>query len=109
MTANTALPPSDHATPSAAAPPVEPRPKPKPTVVGGVTLPASFSFAASSAERDAERQHRLEERERREKAAEEAVLEKKRKRELSASAWAIKPDEGIKVSRPRCTTSRVHS
>ncbi|GJN92064.1 hypothetical protein Rhopal_005092-T1 [Rhodotorula paludigena] len=96
VTANTALPPSDHATPAAAAPLVEPRPKSKPTVVGGVTLPASFSFAASSAERDAERQHRLEERERREKAAEEAVLEKKRKRELSASAWAIKPDEGIK-------------
>ncbi|GAA6009010.1 uncharacterized protein JCM10292_001756 [Rhodotorula paludigena] len=92
----TALPLSDHATSAAAVPFVEPRPKPKPTVVGGVTLPASFSFAASSAERDAERQHRLEERERREKAAEEAVLEKKRKRELSASAWAIKPDEGIK-------------
>ncbi|GAA5960151.1 hypothetical protein JCM8115_002527 [Rhodotorula mucilaginosa] len=76
-----------------------PRPRLKPAeIIGGITLPATFSFAEPNEESEAERQRRLLEKERREKAAELVLAEKKRLRE-SASAWAIRPDETAK--RPR--------
>lgn len=75
-----------------------PRPRLKPAeIIGGITLPATFSFAEPNEESEAERQRRLLEKERREKAAEQVFAEKKRLRE-SASAWAIRPDETAKVS-----------
>lgn len=77
-----------------------PRPRLKPAeIIGGITLPATFSFAEPNEESEAERQRRLLEKERREKAAELVLAEKKRLRE-SASAWAIRPDETAKVSSP---------
>ncbi|GAA5862332.1 hypothetical protein JCM1840_004148 [Sporobolomyces johnsonii] len=63
-----------------------------------LTLPTTFSFATSSSDREAERKRRAEERERREKAAEELLREKKRKRE-GGSAWGGKAKEQAKVSR----------
>ncbi|BGP52554.1 hypothetical protein JCM8202v2_000109 [Rhodotorula sphaerocarpa] len=76
-----------------------PRPRPQAAlVIGGITLPASFTFAEESEETEAERARRLRERERREKAAEAVLVEKKRLRE-SVSAWAVRPDEAVK--RPR--------
>ncbi|GAA5981025.1 hypothetical protein JCM10908_003954 [Rhodotorula pacifica] len=76
-----------------------PRPKLKPAIViGGITLPATFSFAEPNQESEAERQRRLADKERREKAAEQVLAEKKRLRE-SASAWAVRPEETAK--RPR--------
>lgn len=74
-----------------------PRPRPQAAlVIGGITLPASFTFAEESEETEAERARRLRERERREKAAEAVLVEKKRLRE-SVSAWAVRPDEAVKV------------
>ncbi|GAA5876542.1 hypothetical protein JCM3774_003132 [Rhodotorula dairenensis] len=76
-----------------------PRPKVKPAaVIGGITLPATFSFAEPSEESEAERERRLQEKERRERTAEQVLAEKKRLRE-SASAWAVRPDETAKLPR----------
>ncbi|GAA5898594.1 hypothetical protein JCM5296_005936 [Sporobolomyces johnsonii] len=67
-----------------------------------LTLPTTFSFATSSSDREAERKRRAEERERREKAVEELLREKKRKRE-GGSAWGGKAKEQAK--RPKLATS----
>ncbi|BGP21298.1 hypothetical protein JCM10295v2_000170 [Rhodotorula toruloides] len=49
--------------------------------LGGVTLPASFSFAAPSMERDLELERRRGEKERRDRLAEEVLAEKKRRKD----------------------------
>ncbi|GAA6051920.1 hypothetical protein JCM3770_006576 [Rhodotorula araucariae] len=80
------------------------RAPPPGVVLGGVTLPSSFSFAesATAAEREADKVRRAEERERRERAAERVLEEKKRKREVEGS-WTValgkKEDDGVKRAR----------
>ncbi|GEM05996.1 hypothetical protein Rt10032_c01g0013 [Rhodotorula toruloides] len=59
--------------------------------LGGVTLPASFSFAAPSMERDLELERRRGEKERRDRLAEEVLAEKKRRKDA--------PDPMRRVSR----------
>lgn len=80
--------------------PARPRVKPA-LVIGGITLPASFTFAEPEEEDEVERARRLEEKERREQLAEAVLAEKKRMRE-SASAWAMRPDEATKVCHEPC-------
>ncbi|GAA5827142.1 hypothetical protein JCM11251_001138 [Rhodosporidiobolus azoricus] len=67
---------------------------PIPAPVSGVTLPSSFTFAASAADREAERRKRAEERERREKRAVEALKEKKKEKGKGGSAWAATAKRG---------------
>ncbi|GAA5945510.1 hypothetical protein JCM3775_004183 [Rhodotorula graminis] len=67
-------------------------PPPPGKVIGGVTLPSSFSFADAESElaavREAERVRRVEEKERRERHVEEVVEERKRKRD-EVGGWAV--------------------
>jgi len=82
-------------------------PPPPGKVIGGVTLPSSFSFADAESElaimREAEQLRRVAERERREQAGKEADEERKRKRGDGGSAWAVagvcagREGEAIKV------------
>jgi hypothetical protein len=75
-------------------------PHPKPQLaqsIGGVTLPASFSFATLNNEREVEAERRRKEKERRDRLAEEVLAEKKRKRE-GVSSWAVQRVEDAKVS-----------
>ncbi|BGP58896.1 hypothetical protein NBRC10512_002659 [Rhodotorula toruloides] len=66
--------------------------------LGGVTLPASFSFAAPNTDRELEAARRREEKERRDRLAEEVLAQKKRKRE-GVSSWAVQ--RGVDAKRPR--------
>ncbi|BGP44395.1 hypothetical protein JCM10450v2_000206 [Rhodotorula kratochvilovae] len=85
-------------------------------VLGGVTLPSSFSFAesATAVEREAEKARRAEERERREKAAERVLEDKKRKRE-GEGAWSVAvagaqgKKEDDRAKRARLAASLAHS
>lgn len=73
-----------------------------PAPISHLTLPASFHFAASDAERDAEKERRREERERRERVAEEKVRERKGKREREGGGWAAGvKGKKEKVERPQ--------
>ncbi|KAK4331987.1 hypothetical protein RTBOTA2_000166 [Rhodotorula toruloides] len=86
-------------------PPADPllrqRQRPAQTL-GGVTLPASFSFAAPNTDRELEVVRRREEKERRDRLAEEVLAEKKRKRE-GISSWAVQ--HGVDAKRPRLAGS----
>lgn len=75
-------------------------PRPKPQLaqsIGGVTLPASFSFATLNNAREVEAERRRKEKERRDRLAEEVLAEKKRRRE-GVSSWAVQRAEDAKVS-----------
>ncbi|BGP28450.1 hypothetical protein JCM10296v2_000183 [Rhodotorula toruloides] len=90
---------------STANPPLRQRQRP-PQTLGGVTLPAAFSFTAPNTDRELEVQHRREEKERRDRLAEEVLAEKKRKRE-GVSSWAVQ--HGVDAKRPRLAGSRSAS